>query len=154
MARTPERTHSDRREIDVTDREDERREPERRASTQPDLRPRDAAADRPVHVASNGSAVAALVVGMFAATYAFFAVSAIAAVIAGIVAIVLGIKGVSIANRLDGMHKGIAVTGIVSGALGLLLGIAIIAGGLTLFQNMDADDIPAELREPIEDIAN
>jgi hypothetical protein len=150
MARTPERSRQDRREIDLTDRE-----PRREPSTQPDPHPREqTAVERELHIASNGSAIAALVVGMFAATYAFYAVSALAAVVAGIVAVGLGMRGISRANRLGGLHKGLAVSGVVAGSLGLLLGIAIIAGGLTLFQNVEAEDLPAQLRQPVEELRN
>jgi hypothetical protein len=142
MATPPnESTRADRTDVDVTDR-----------TTAPDVRPagtREVAA--PVHVASNGSAVAALVVGMFAVTYAFFAISAIAAIIAGIVAVGLGIKGMGTAKLFGGLHKGLAVSGIVTGALGLLLGIAVIAGGIALFQDIDTSDLPPELQQSIQD---
>jgi phosphate/sulfate permease len=154
MARTPERTRRSQREIDVTD-EPRGAHARRDSATQPDLRRRgDTAVEREVHMAANGSAIAALVVGMFAATYAFFAVSALAAVIAGIVAVGLGMKGISRANRQGGLHKGLAVSGVVTGVLGLLLGIAVIAGSLTLFQNMDTSDLPASLQQPVEEIRN
>jgi hypothetical protein len=158
MERTPDRTTTGRDVDDTDDTDDTLGRP--RTATQPDLRPRGAhTAEREIHeretlIPSNGSAIAALVVGMFAATYAFFAISALAAVIAGIVAITLGIKGMGRANHLGGLHKGLAVSGVVTGALGLLLGIAVIAGGLTLFQNVDTDDLPARLQGPVEDIRN
>jgi hypothetical protein len=143
MARTPDRTRA-RRDVDVTDR-----------ALHPDTEPRGSAtAPIPPPVHANGSAIAALVVGLLSATFGFLIAPALAAILFGIIAIVLGVKGMNIANATGGTHKGLAVSGLVSGALGLLLGIAVIAGGVTLWQNVDAEDIPAEIRQPIEDVTN
>jgi hypothetical protein len=145
MARTPDHTRS-RREVDVTDRP---------SATEQELRaPRSTTAPIPTRPVANGTAIAALVVGLLSATFGFLVAPALAAIIFGVIAIVLGVKGLNIAKATGGTHKGLAISGLVSGALGLLLGIAVIAGGFTLFQNMDTAELPAEIREPIEDVTN
>jgi uncharacterized membrane protein len=145
MARTRQDTPArSRREVDVSDRALHAEErPTRRATEAPIPTP-----------ATNGSAIAALAIGLLSATFAFLIAPALAAIIFGLVAIVLGVKGVQIANATAGTYKGLAISGIVSGALGLLLGIAVIAGGVTLYQNVGTDDLPAVIREPIEDVTN
>jgi hypothetical protein len=155
MARPTDHQRTEREEVDVTDRATAR--PDGADARRDDIvtterRAEAVGAEPAVRAEGNGAAIASLVVGMLAATFAFYAVSVVAAVIAGIVAVGLGIRGLGLANRLGGLHKGLAVSGIVSGTLGLLLGIAIIAGGVTIFQNLDTGDIPAELRQPIQDV--
>jgi hypothetical protein len=144
MARTPDHTRS-RREVDVTDRP---------SATEQEPRAPRTAAPIPTRPVANGTAIAALVVGLLSATFGFLVAPALAAIIFGVIAIVLGVKGLNIAKATGGTHKGLAISGLVSGALGLLLGIAVIAGGFTLFQNMDTAELPAEIREPIEDVTN
>jgi len=79
-------------------------------------------------VDGNGMAIASLVLGLLAATMAFLVLSSPGAVLFGLIAIGFGIAGLGKAKRFGGLHKGLAISGIVSGALGLLLGAAIIAG--------------------------
>lgn len=95
----------------------------------------------------NGAAIASLVTGLLSASFAFLVAPALAAIIFGALAIGLGIKGVSIANAHGGMHKGLAVTGIVSGVLGLLLGVAVIIGGITLWNELDQSDLPNQIQQ-------
>ena len=83
-------------------------------------------------VDGNGMAIASLVVGMLAATMAFLVLSSPGAVLFGLIAIGLGIAGLGKANRFGGLHKGLAISGIVSGLLGLLVGAAVIAGLVAL----------------------
>jgi hypothetical protein len=90
-------------------------------------------------VASNGHAVAALVTGMLAATLGFLVIAAPAAILLGIAAIILGVMGVGRAKDWDGLLKGTAISGIVSGVLGLLLGLTVVVGGIALFDQA-ADD--------------
>lgn len=152
MAQHKDRATTD-REIDVTDRSDANVRGTRDAGAQPVAAGRrEGGPDRTVTAAGNGHAVAALVVGLLAATYAFLAFTAIAAVIFGIVAIGLGIKGKGVSDDLDGVGRGLAISGIVSGALGLLLGIAVIAGAVTLGQELQMDDLPPEIQNTIEDV--
>lgn len=92
-----------------------------------------------IEVASNGHAVCAAIVGMLAATFGFLVVSAPAAIIFGIAGIVLGVMGMRYATDHGGLLKGTAITGLVSGVLGLLLGLAVVIGGVTLFQELEDD---------------
>ena len=99
----------------------------------------------------NGSAIAALVIGLLAATFAFLVLSAPAAILFGLVAIVLGAMGMGKANRFGGLHKGLAITGIVSGLLGLLLGALTVFGGIQLFnQAQDEAQTNPEIQERID----
>ena len=88
----------------------------------------------------NGTAIAAMVIGLLAATFGFLVLAAPAAILFGLVAAVLGAMGLSKAGRLGGLHKGLAITGLVSGLLGLLLGIAVVIGGVNLF-NQAQDEL-------------
>ncbi len=172
MARPSERPRSDQttdRDIDVTDAATDRtRDGARdtvgrstaggvasttRGASAPDARA-DHVEDRPMTAVGNGYAIAALVTGLLSATYAFLAVSAIAAVLFGIVAIGLGAKGMGIAKEYRGMHRGLAISGIVSGVLGLLLGIAVIVGAVTLAEQTDTEDLPPAIQESLEDVTN
>jgi hypothetical protein len=165
MARPDRATEHDRRTVDVTD--------DRRADHDPrhvDDRPRERHVDdRPSErhvddrrtagaVDGNGTAIASMVLGLLAATFAFTIAAAPAALIFGIIAIVLGIKGMSTANALGGLHKGLAVTGLVSGALGLLLALAIAVGAIAAFNQAQTD--PAlqqrinELEQNVQQLTN
>jgi hypothetical protein len=103
----------------------------------------------PMVVEGNGHAIAALVTGLLAATFAFLIGTALAAVLFGIAAIVLGAKGLSKANTLGGLHKGLAVTGLVSGGLGLLLGLAIVIGAVTVAQDAQ---LQQQIQRQIEEL--
>jgi len=99
----------------------------------------------------NGTAIAALVIGLLAATFAFLVLAAPAAILFGIVAVVLGAMGLSKANRFGGLHKGLAITGLVSGLLGLLLGALTVFGGIQLFnQAQDEAQTNPEVQERID----
>lgn len=87
-------------------------------------------------VGGNGAGIAAFVVGLLGLTLAFFVVPALAAVVMGIAAIILGIVGARNAGRMAGLHKGLSITGVVTGALALLLGGAVIVGGIALVDDL------------------
>lgn len=116
----------------------------------PPVETRDARTERvrePALAVGNGNAVASLVTGLLAATFAFLVVTAPAAVIFGIVAIITGVVGVGRSNAMGGAFKGIAITGLVSGILALVLAIATIVGGVTLWQ-----EFAPELQEQLEQL--
>lgn len=76
--------------------------------------------------ASNGMAVAALVLGILGLLGAFC--FGFPGLLFGIIAVVLGILGLRKANTLPGTpQKGVAIGGIVTGAIGLLIGLAVVA---------------------------
>lgn len=105
----------------------------------------------PADVDGNGSAIASLVIGFLAATLAFTLLAAPAAILFGLIAAVLGFIGLGKANRFNGLHKGLAITGIVSGLLGLIAGIAVIAGAVNLADRVrDEINSNPNLQETIE----
>jgi hypothetical protein len=104
------------------------------------IRSRETVQSRATDVDGNGTAIAALVIGLLAATFGFLVIAAPAAILFGLIALVLGAMGMSKAGRLGGLHKGLALTGLLSGLLGLLLGIAVLIGGVTLF-NQAQDEL-------------
>jgi hypothetical protein len=79
-------------------------------------------------VDGNGTAIAAFIVGMIAVTLGFLAIPFLAAILLGLAAIILGAMGLGKANRFGGLHKGLAMSGLITGVLGLLLGIAVPLG--------------------------
>lgn len=79
-------------------------------------------------VDGNGTGIAAFVTGMIAVTLALLAIPALAGILLGIAAIVLGVIGLGKAKRFGGLHKGLSMSGLITGVLGLLLGGAVLAG--------------------------
>lgn len=79
-------------------------------------------------VDGNGTGIAAFVVGMIAITLSLLAIPALAGILLGIAAIVLGFLGLGKAKRFGGLHKGLSMSGLITGVLGLLLGGAVLAG--------------------------
>jgi hypothetical protein len=87
--------------------------------------------------ASNGAAVASLVVGILS-LLGIFCIG-IGGVALGLIAVVLGIMGVRKANELAGQpQKGLAIGGLVTGAIGLLVGAAFL--GLVVLGSTVSDD--------------
>ena len=82
----------------------------------------------------SGLAIAALVLGVLALITSW---TVIGGVLCGILAIVLGFVALSRAKRGLGRGRGMAITGIVLGALGLVLAIALVSVGLS-FLNSDS----------------
>lgn len=135
--------------------------PERRRPVE-ERRPEDrhATADRPddrrvdeLVVTTNDLGIAAFVVGMLALAFGLLVVPAPWAILFGIAAIVLGIVGIVKAGRVAGRHKGLSITGIVTGALGLLLGLVVVVGGVTLFESLQTNPQVEELREEVENLS-
>ncbi len=91
---------------------------------------------------SNGLAVAALVVGILSLLGLFcFGVPGL---LLGIIAIVLGVLGIKKANTMPGQpQKGLAIGGIVTGAIGLLVGLAFTA--LLVFGSTVDSDFESDL---------
>ena len=81
-----------------------------------------------------GSTLWAAVFGLAALFCALTGLLAPAAVVFGIIGIVLGIVGLKMAKRVGVTGKGVAIGGLVTAVLGLLLGGAVI-GGLSALVN-------------------
>lgn len=79
---------------------------------------------------TNGLAIAALVVGILA-LLTFWTV--LGGIVLGIAGIILGVMGMSKAKQLNGSGKGMAIGGLVTAALGLLLTVLMIAGIASVF---------------------
>ncbi len=124
-----------------------------RSRTRTEDRPRHAAPEAPVGY-GNGPAIASLVVGLLGVTLAFLVFPAIAAMLLGIAAIILGALGMRNANQMAGLHKGLSVTGLVTGILALILGAAVLIGGVTLVDQF-ADQLQIdELQQQIDELGS
>ena len=86
------------------------------------------------HAKTSAAAVFALVFGLAALFCALTAILSPAAVLFGVIGIILGIVGLKMAKRVGVTGKGVALGGLVTAALGLLLGGAVI-GGLSALVN-------------------
>lgn len=78
--------------------------------------------------ARNGSGVAALVLGILSLVSWFLLVGGIF----GVIAVVLGVLGRARAGRGEATNGGMALAGILTGALGVLLTILAVAGVVSL----------------------
>ena len=81
---------------------------------------------------TSAAAAFALVFGLAALFCALTAILAPAAVVFSILGIILGIAGINMAKRPGVTGKGVAIGGLVTAVLGLLLGAAVIAGAAVL----------------------
>ncbi|TXR57488.1 DUF4190 domain-containing protein [Quadrisphaera setariae] len=79
--------------------------------------------DRPAP--KNGIGIAALILGILAIITGFFVIGGLL----GLVAIVLGFIGSGRAKRGLATNRGMAITGIVLGAIGIVLTVAVVAFG-------------------------
>lgn len=77
---------------------------------------------------TSAAAVFSLVFGLAALFCALTAILSPAAVVFGLIGLVLGIVGLKMAKRRGVTGRGVAIGGIVTAVLGLLLGAAVIAG--------------------------
>lgn len=77
---------------------------------------------------TSAAAAFALVFGLAALFSALTAILAPAAVLFGLIGIVLGIAGLKMSKKLGVTGKGVAIGGLVTAILGLLLGGAVLAG--------------------------
>jgi len=84
------------------------------------------------------AAVFALAFGLSALFCALTAILSPAAVVFGIIGIVLGVLGLKMAKRPWVHGRGVAIGGLVTAVLGLLLGAAVLAGATILVNNDQA----------------
>lgn len=108
---------------------------------------------------SNGMAIAALVCGILALVLSWIPVVNVLSVILGITAIVAGILGIRRANLPGLGQKGLAIGGLVTGVIALLLSLLILIGlaGLfsdpefrELFEQLEEGEDPQELLDDLE----
>lgn len=102
---------------------------------------------------TSAAAAFTLVFGLAALFCALTAILAPAAVLFGLIGIVLGIVAMKMVKRPGVTGKGVAIGGLVTAVLGLLLGLAVTAGAAVLVndeQRLDQlqnqlDDLRADL---------
>jgi len=87
---------------------------------------------------SNGFAVAALVLGILSLVM-FFTIWL--PFLLGVLAIVFGALGISRANRIGGKQKGLAIAGLVCGAVGMVLAIVFIVLIVNVASDQNVQDI-------------
>ncbi|TCK24414.1 DUF4190 domain-containing protein [Pseudonocardia endophytica] len=77
----------------------------------------------------NGLGLSALILGIIAILTCWLVIGGLF----GLIAIVLGVLGAGRARRGRATNRGVAITGIVTGALGLVVAIVIVVIGGTAF---------------------
>ncbi len=87
---------------------------------------------------SNGVGIAALVVGIVALLISWIPFLGL---LLAIVALVLGIIGIRKASRGQATNKGMAITGVVTGGLALLIGAFFTIGTIALFSSEEFQNI-------------
>ena len=78
----------------------------------------------PASSATNGAAVAALIIGLLSLLIGWIPFIGLIAVVGGLIALILGFIGRGKVKKQQASGKGMATTGIVTGILAILLGIA------------------------------
>lgn len=89
---------------------------------------------------TSAAAAFALVFGVAALFTALTAILAPVAVVLGLVGLILGVAGIKMSRRVGVTGKGVAIGGLVTALLGLVLGAAVIAGAAVFVndqQNLD-----------------
>lgn len=89
----------------------------------------------------NGMGIAAMVLGILSCC--LFCLYGVVSVILGVLAVVFGIKGRRKAERGEANNHGQAVAGLITGVIGIVLGLAVIvllAIGITLAINEEESD--------------
>jgi len=87
---------------------------------------------------SNGFAVAALVLGILSLVM-FFTIWL--PFLLGVLAIVFGSLGISRANKIGGKQKGLAIAGLVCGAVGMVIAILFIVLIVNVASDPDFQDV-------------
>lgn len=98
---------------------------------------------------TSAAATFALVFGLAALFSALTAVLAPLAVLFGVIGIVLGFAGLKMARRAGVTGKGVAIGGLLTAVLGLLLGGAVLAGAAVIVNDEQQLD---RLQERLDDI--
>jgi hypothetical protein len=100
---------------------------------------------------TNGAAVGALIVGLVGILLAIILIGGLL----GVVAIILGTLGLSKVKRV-GSGRGMAITGIVTGILSIVISAMVMFGVFVFLQQQDPgldDDLPIDIDidEPMEE---
>lgn len=108
----------------------------------------------PPSTGSNGIAVGALVLGLLSVPLGIVVIGGLV----GLIAVILGFVGVSRARMMGGTGQGMAITGIVSGVLGIIVAGFVFFLGLSAVNFLNSEegqdvledfqsDVEAELSE-------
>ncbi|MBW0103136.1 DUF4190 domain-containing protein [Pseudonocardia sp. KRD291] len=89
----------------------------------------------------NGLAIAALVLGILALVVTITVIGVVLGIPLGLLAVILGIVGVRRVGKGIATNKGVAIAGIVTGALGLIASVAVVVLGATLFASTGGGDL-------------
>lgn len=92
----------------------------------------------PARPVRNGVGIAALIFGILAI---LTSITVVGGVLLGIVAIVLGFIGRSRFKKREATNGGVALAGIITGALGLVLSIVLVVAGAALFFGSGGSDL-------------
>lgn len=97
-------------------------------------------APEPGHQQNNGVALAAMILGILALLGLVFILPGF---ILGLIALILGIMGVRRANAIagSGARKGMAITGIVTGAISLILSALMLIFGFSVAKQLVDDGV-------------
>lgn len=98
----------------------------------------------------NGLGIAALVVGILSLIGIF---TIFGGILLGIIAIVLGVLGRGRVNRGEADNGGMAVTGIVLGAISLVLSLVFVAVGVAFFNSVGGQSLIQCVEEAGQDQA-
>lgn len=97
---------------------------------------------------TSAAAVFALVFGLSALFCILTVFLAPLGIALGLIAVILGIAGIGKSRRPEITGKGVAISGLVLGLLGLLVGAAILAGVAVYFNDPDnMERVEQELRQ-------
>src|SRR4051812_40339964 len=91
-------------------------------------------------IKTSAAATFALVFGISALFCALTAILSPAAIVLGILALILAAAGFAMTRKPNITGKGLAIGGLVTGLLGLIVSIALIAGLATALNNRSAVD--------------
>jgi len=98
---------------------------------------------------SNGAAVGALVLGLLSVPFGVIVLGGLL----GLVAVGLGFLGVSRARAMGGTGQGMAITGIVSGVIGILVAaaaFAVLVSGFRFFNSEEGQDTLERIQSEIQ----
>lgn len=111
---------------------------------------REPAPTAPAPPQSNGAAIASIITGIIALLLSWIPGINLLAIVLAIVAIVTGIIGLRNANVPGTTGKGLAITGLITGILALLLSILVYVGLAQVFNNPEVQEGIRDLQSELE----
>lgn len=102
---------------------------------------------------SNGPAIAAIITGIIALLLSWIPAINLLAIVLGIVALVTGFMGLRNAGTPGVGGKGLAVTGLVTGVLALVISVLVYVGLASFFSDPEVQQQIRETQSELENIA-